>query len=674
MSEKHWKYERDKAGIGWLAIDKADGSANVLSAPVLVELDHLLSSIERDPPAGLVIHSGKPGGFIMGADINEFTRIETVDEAYDLVRQGQRVLDRLSILPCRTVAVIEGHALGGGLELALACDYRIAVDTDKRILGLPEVQLGIHPGFGGTVRTVRLCGVRPAMELMLTGDPIDPRKARRIGLVDELFVAGDWRTTATRFLAAGSPRRTPPLVERMLNTAPLRPLIRRVLQKQVAAKARREHYPAPYAIIDLWARYGASGVAAFDAEARSIAELMCTPTSRNLVRVYFLQNKLKNQGSKNAMAVRRVHVVGAGVMGGDIASWCVLRGLDVRLQDREMKFIEPALDRAKKLFAKRISDDTDRAAAVSRLRADVDGIEVPDADWVIEAIFENLEAKQALYRSLQPKLKPGAILATNTSSIRLEELRTVLGAPERFIGLHFFNPVAKLPLVEVIRCEDTPADVLDAGLRFVRDIGKLPLECASSPGFVVNRILAPYTNEALLLAEEGVSLVAIDAAAVRFGMPMGPIELLDSVGIDVAAHVARVLGAAFQRPIPVLLESKLAEKKLGRKSGEGFYRWVDGRAVKSGTTGVTPADIEDRLILPMVNESVACLHEGVIGDPDLLDAGVIFGTGFAPFRGGPLQYARSEGVDTIVARLTALESRHGIRFAPHPGWRSLPRR
>jgi 3-hydroxyacyl-CoA dehydrogenase/enoyl-CoA hydratase/3-hydroxybutyryl-CoA epimerase len=326
------------------------------------------------------------------------------------------------------------------------------------------------------------------------------------------------------------------------------------------------------------------------------------------------------------------------------------------------------------LFDKRISNDAERAAAISRLRADVDGSAVSDADLVIEAIFENLEAKQALYRTLQAKLKPGAVLSTNTSSIRLEELRTVLDAPERFVGLHFFNPVAKLPLVEVIRCDDTSAEVLHAGLRFVRDIGKLPLECASSPGFVVNRILAPYTNEALLLAEEGVGLGAIDAAATRFGMPMGPIELLDSVGIDVAAHVARVLGAAFQRPIPALLESKPAEKKLGRKSGEGFYRWVDGRAVKTGTGQPAPADIEDRLILPMVNESVACLHEGVIGDPDLLDAGVIFGTGFAPFRGGPLQYARSEGIDAIVARLAALESQHGIRFAPHPGWRSLPRR
>ncbi len=672
MSTKHWTYEKDGSGLGWLGIDKADGSVNVLSAPVLRELDELLADIEVDLPAGLVIYSRKPGGFIMGADINEFTRIDSAAQAYELVRQGQRVLDRLEELSCPTVAVIEGHALGGGLELALACNYRIAVDTDQRILGLPEVQLGIHPGFGGTVRAVRLCGVRPAMELMLTGNPVDPREGRRIGLVDELCRQGDSRAAATRLLAARPPRQTPPTLERLLNVAPVRPLIRRLLEKQVAGKARREHYPAPYAIIDLWTRHGARGAMAFEAEARSIAELMCTPTSRNLVRVYFLQNRLKGQGSRTASEVHRVHVVGAGVMGGDIASWCALRGLDVSLQDRELKYIEPALERARKLFEKRIRDDAERTATTARLRADVDGSAVAEADLVIEAIFEDLDAKQTLYRSLQPQLKPGAVLATNTSSIRLEDLRTVLDSPDRFVGLHFFNPVAKLPLVEVIRCEDTSPAALDIGLRFVRDIGKLPLECASSPGFVVNRILAPYTNEALLLAQEGVGLAAIDKAAVRFGMPVGPIELLDSVGIDVALHVARVLGAAFGRPIPVLLEQQVAEKKLGRKSGEGFYRWADGKAVKTEDGGPAPADIEDRLILPMVNESIACLHENVIGDPDLLDAGVIFGTGFAPFRGGPLQYARSVGSAAIIARLTTLASRHGDRFVPHSGWQSFP--
>jgi 3-hydroxyacyl-CoA dehydrogenase/enoyl-CoA hydratase/3-hydroxybutyryl-CoA epimerase len=445
-----------------------------------------------------------------------------------------------------------------------------------------------------------------------------------------------------------------------------------VLLKQVAGKARKEHYPAPYAIIDLWYRHGASSQTGFEAEARSIADLMCTSTSRNLVRVFFLQNKLKSQGSKSASRVSHVHVVGAGVMGGDIAAWCALRGHTVTLQDREQKYIDPAMARAAKLFGKRIRNDAERAAAHERLQADVEGAGAAKADLVIEAIFENLEAKQALYRSLQETMPAGALLATNTSSIRLEDLRVGLDAPQRFIGLHFFNPVAQLPLVEVIRCEDTEQEALDIGFGFVKGIGKLPLECMSSPGFVVNRILAPYMAEAMELAEAGVPLIDIDRAAEAFGMPMGPVELVDSVGIDVALHVSSVLGAAAQRPVPQKLVDMVEAGQLGRKSGQGFYRWEDGKAVKP-EAGATAADeeVQDRLILPMVNEAVACLHDGVVSDADLLDAGVIFGTGFAPFRGGPLNYARERGVDEVVARLTEFTQRFGDRFTPHEGFSKL---
>ena len=637
MTDRHWTVDRDDDDVVWLKIDKADGGANVLSGPVLQELNGILGELETDQPRGIVVYSGKSNGFVMGADINEFTRIENADQAYQLIRLGQQVLDRLEAMPAPTVAVINGFALGGGLELAMACDYRVAFASDKKILGLPEVQLGIHPGFGGTVRTVKIAGVRPAMQLMLTGNPINVGKGRKLGLVDDVVSEDNWRSVATSLIARRPQKASAPFVEKLLNLALVRPLIKNVLLKQVRGKARREHYPAPYAIIDLWARHGANGVAAYEAEARSIAELMCTETSRNLVRVFFLQNKLKGQGSKEAPKVGHVHVVGAGVMGGDIAAWCAYRGLTVTLQDRELKYIEPALERADKMYAKRIRDDARRAETRARLTADVAGNGVAQADLVIEAIFENLDAKQSLYQDLQAKMKPGALLATNTSSIRLEDLRTVLNEPQRFIGLHFFNPVAQLPLVEVIRCDDTEPQALDTGFGFVKAISKLPLECASAPGFVVNRILAPYTNEAMLLAGEGTDLALIDKAAVQFGMPMGPIELVDSVGIDVALHVARVLGAAFQRPIPPQLESMVDAGHKGRKSGQGFYRWQDGKAIKPHSDAEPPADITDRLILPMVNEAVACLAEGVIRDGDLLDAGVIFGTGFAPFRGGPLQ-------------------------------------
>ena len=670
MSDQHWTYETDDDGIVWLKFDKTDGGANVLSSEVLQELNDNLDRFESNMPRGLVLWSGKSSGFVMGADINEFTKIESSEQAFGLVRLGQQLMDKLEGLSCPTVAAINGFALGGGLELAMACDYRVVFEGDKRILGLPEVQLGLHPGFGGTVRTVNICGVRPAMQLMLTGKPITSGKGLKIGLVDKLTNSEEWRDDCRKLIAEAPPKKSAPFIEKLLGLALLRPVVRNMLLKQVRGKARKEHYPAPYAMIDLWAEYGASIHSGYEAEARSFAEMVCTSTSRNLVRVFFLQNKLKSQGSTDAPRIKRVHVVGAGVMGGDIAAWCALRGLDVTLQDREMKYVEPALERAGKLFSKRVRNDEARAATSARLVADVESSGVADADLVIEAIFEDLDAKQALYRDLQSRMKPDAILATNTSSIPLEDLRTVLDRPERFIGLHFFNPVAQMMIVEVIRCGDTERAALDLGISFVKGISKLPLECLSAPGFVVNRILAPYMGEAMALAQDGVPLASIDKAAMKFGMPMGPVELVDSVGLDVALHVSKILGGMDSGGIDQLRQMVDAGN-LGRKSGRGFYEWVDGKAVKPSAEGDVPADIEDRLILPMVNEAVAVLADGVVDDADLLDAGVIFGTGFAPFRGGPLQYARDRGIEDVRSRLLALKAAHGERFAPHAGWSDL---
>lgn len=668
----HWRVEADTDGIVWLCLDKADSSANVLSQPVFVEFSTILDGLENNPPRGLVIYSGKHNGFVMGADINEFTKIETASAAYDLIRLGQQLLDRLAALRCPSVAAIDGFALGGGLELALACNYRLALHNPKPVLGLPEVQLGLHPGFGGTVRSVRLMGVRAAMQLMLTGKPITVDKAKKQGLVDRIAAHDNWKQASRELIGARPHGHRPPLLDRILNLAPLRPFVARTLRSQVAAKARPAHYPAPYAIIDLWSAFGASVHKGYEAEARSFGRLMTGETSRNLVRVFFLQNRLKGQGSKPQTRIERVHVVGAGVMGGDIAAWCALKGLQVTLQDRGMEYIQPALDRAARLYERKVRDEDDRKLTISRLQADPDGGGATTADLVIEAIFEDLDAKRSLYQELQSKMKSGALLATNTSSIRLEELRTVLDRPRGFIGLHFFNPVAQLPLVEVIRCADTEQDVLDQGFGFVKGIGKLPLECASSPGFVVNRVLAPYMAEAMQLAESGVAPTLIDRAAEDFGMPMGPIELIDSVGTDVALHVSKVLGAAYGREIPASLTQLVDQDRLGRKNGHGFYRWVDGKAVKPEEDQRQPAgdtrELQDRLILPLVNEAVACLHEGVVSDADLLDAGVIFGTGFAPFRGGPLQYARTRGVDEVRNALDRLAEQHGEYLRPHAGW------
>jgi len=668
-----WKSERDANGVAWLTIDKPGTSTNVLSGEVLLELDALIRSLKADPPRGVVLISGKKSGFVAGADIKEFTGLTDEASGYRLIRRGQEVLDHLEVLDFPTVAAIQGFALGGGLELALACRYRVAVGDDRLALGLPEVQLGIHPGFGGTVRTVRLIGVRAAMELMLTGRALRADKALKSGLVDALVPEAELRSTALDLIRRAPRPHQAPFAERLLSTAPVRPFVRRTLIAQVAKRAPRAHYPAPYAIIDLWARYGAHGMRAFEAEARSIAHLFTTETSRNLVRVFLLQDRLKSAGGKAAADMRNVHVVGAGVMGGDIAAWAALQGFTVTLEDRGLEYIQPAIERAQELFDKRVRDPSKNAATRERLRADVAGAGVPSSDIVIEAIFEDLKAKQELYARLEPRMKAGALLATNTSSIMLEPLAAKLSRPERLVGLHFFNPVAQMPLIEIVHAERTDPNAAAAASSFARRLDKLPLPCRSAPGFMVNRVLTPYMYEAMLAAQEGVELAAIDEAAVNFGMPVGPIELIDVVGLDVAAHVGEIIAKELGRPVTEVrrLQELIAAKKLGRKTGEGFYVWREGKAVKPAATAKAPADLIDRMILVLVNECIACLREHVVDDADLIDAAVIFGTGFAPFRGGPLTYARARGVPLVVARLAELAARYGARFQPDAGWSLL---
>jgi 3-hydroxyacyl-CoA dehydrogenase/enoyl-CoA hydratase/3-hydroxybutyryl-CoA epimerase len=640
---------------------------------VLAELEEILQAIAGENPRGVVLRSGKPSGFIAGADIKEFTALTNAQQGYELVRAGQLVFDHLESLPCPTVAAIQGFALGGGLELALACKYRVAVNDEKLSLGLPEVMLGIHPGFGGTVRTVRLIGVRPAMEMMLTGKSVRAEKALRLGLVDKLVSASELENTVRSFIDRPPPQRSAPFVERVLSWPFVRPIIKSQLEAQVARKARREHYPAPYAMIDLWARYGANGPESIDAEARSIADMFVSSTGRNLVRMFLLQDRLKALGGKVTTELKRVHVVGAGVMGGDIAAWCALRGFDVTLQDRSAEYIEPALKRASELFDKRLRDPQKAAAAKAKLKADVAGDGVPAADVVIEAIYESLDAKRDLFTKLEPRMKETALLATNTSSIMLEPLMEKLARPGRLVGLHFFNPVPQMPLVEIVHSDRTEETARKVAIAFTRKIDKLPLPCKSAPGFVVNRVLMPYLHEAMYAAQENIPLTIIDDAAVRFGMPMGPIELADVVGLDVAAHVGEIVAAELGRPAPDLgdLKKLIDAKKLGRKSGEGFYVWREGKAVKPETSGRAPDDLTDRLILVLVNESVAVLREAIVDEADLLDAAVVFGTGFAPFRGGPIAYARARGISSVVARLEELAARYGARFKPDAGWKQL---
>jgi 3-hydroxyacyl-CoA dehydrogenase/enoyl-CoA hydratase/3-hydroxybutyryl-CoA epimerase len=667
-----WSLEIDADRIGWLTCDTPNASTNVLSAAVVRDLAAKLEDVVSQRPNGVIIRSAKANGFIAGADINEFVQIRTPEQGLALVQAGQKVLQQLEDLPCPSVAMLHGFALGGGLELALACTYRIGADDAALSLGLPEVMLGIHPGFGGTVRSVQLIGVRPALDLMLKGRPLRAARALSVGLLDELAPPAELAARAKSLLQRRPPRKAAPFVDRLLNLSALRPFVARQTAATLRRSVNREHYPAPFAILELWERHGALGTAAYEAEARSISTLMCTPTSRNLVRVFKLQDRLKSLGGESSAEFKHVHVIGAGVMGGDIAAWAAFRGMTVTLQDRSPELIQPALDRARGFFGKRLKDPAAAAAAQSRLRMDVAGAGVADADVVIEAIFENIDAKKALYREVEPKLKATAILATNTSSIMIENLCDALQDPTRLVGIHFFNPVSQLPLVEIVRGSRTAAQIVQDAQRFTRKLDKLPLPCKSAPGFVVNRILTPYVNEALFALQAGIPAPVIDAVAVKFGMPMGPIELTDVVGLDVSLNVGKVLGSALHRQVPELLLNLVAEKKLGRKSGQGFYRWVDGKAQKDQVKGFEiPEDLEDRLILSMLNEAVACLREGTVSDADLLDAGAVFATGFAPFRGGPLQYAKDRGIGNVTARLQQLSQRYGERFLPDAGWAKI---
>lgn len=673
-TEQHWRRETDDDNVTWLWLDMAGSRTNVLSSSVLMELNDILNELEKSRPRSVVFCSAKKNGFIAGADIKEFVELKTPDQAYELIRSGQRVMDRIESLSCPTIAVINGFALGGGLELALACNHRIVVDDDRVRLGLPEVKLGIHPGFGGTVRTTQLIDPLVAMDMMLTGRGLRAKKARKVGLVDQV-VPSRHLMRAAKLMAMNPPKKKGRnLKAKTLSFGPSRAFLAGQMEKKVAQKAKQEHYPAPYAIIDLWKKHADNPAEMYEAEARSIANLMCTETSRNLVRVFNLQDRLKGLARKTEFKAGHVHVIGAGVMGGDIAAWCAMRGLTVTLQDREAKYIAPAIGRAHGLYKKRLRDPVKVQAAMDRLMPDPQGHGVRRADVVIEAIFENIEAKHALYRDVEPRMKPGAILATNTSSIKLEILGEALTDPNRLIGLHFFNPVPMMPLVEVIRTASTHEQELTKGLAFVRQIDRLPLPCRSAPGFVVNRVLMPYMIEAVRIAEDGVPLALIDKAATDFGMPMGPVELADTVGLDVSASVAKVFETEFGMPMPAALTKKVEAGQLGRKSGQGFYEWRKGKAVKpDADDDDMPPNLQDRLMLPMINEAVACLREGVIEDKELLDAGVIFGTGFAPFRGGPIHYADKRGHQEIVTVLKGFASQYGDRFAPDAGWDELYR-
>jgi 3-hydroxyacyl-CoA dehydrogenase/enoyl-CoA hydratase/3-hydroxybutyryl-CoA epimerase len=668
---RHWKLAHDESGIAWVYLDKAGASANTLSEEVLAEFNDVLARIERDLPRGLVLRSAKPSGFIAGADIGEFGALTEPGAPEPRLRQAHAIVDRLDHLTAPTVAVIHGYCLGGGLEIALACDYRIAVEDAR--LGFPEVMLGLHPGLGGTVRLPRLINPLQAMTLMLTGRNLRAGQAKRLGLVDAVVPERHVKSAATAAVFGKLKTRRGGLLIGAISSNLGRQLAARRMRAETAKKAPIKHYPAPHALIDLWEKNGGDAQQMQQAEIASFARLLNTDASKNLVRVFFLRERLKKQ-SAGTWAGRHVHVIGAGTMGGDIAAWCAWHGFTVTLADMKPEPLAGAVKRAADLFGKIGHKRTDIRDALDRLTPDLHGDGVRSADLVIEAVPETLELKRKVYAAVEPRMRSDAILATNTSSIPLEELRVSLQRPGQLVGLHFFNPVSRMQLVEVVSHDGVNERVLADARAFLGRIDRLPAPVKSAPGFLVNRALTPYMLEAMVMLGQGIRRETIDAAAEDFGMPMGPIELADQVGLDICLHVAESLKESLSRPLPDIspvLRNKVELGELGRKTGKGLYDWHKGEPLKQRDAEKPTRELTERLILPMLDVCVTCLRDGVVADEDTLDAAMIFATGFAPFRGGPLHYARARGALSIRHELERLAQRYGDRFQPDPGWDAL---
>jgi 3-hydroxyacyl-CoA dehydrogenase / enoyl-CoA hydratase / 3-hydroxybutyryl-CoA epimerase len=641
-----WRFSIDFEGIAWAIIDRKGESMNSLGRRPTEELAEIVKAVEKAAASGeakgLVLMSAKDTSFIAGADIREFQNFETEPKIKEVVRQTLELFDRIDRLPVTVVAAIHGYCLGGGLELALACDWRIADREEGTRLGFPEVKLGIFPGLNGTVRSIELAGPTDAMTAMLTGRMLRPTAARAIGLVDQLVPTHhNLRWAARKAVLQKRRSKGAPWWKRLMLKQPVRSFLAKQMRAKTAEKVREEHYPAPFRLIDLFEQFGDDPISMRIAETEAFAPLMASETSRNLRRVFKLSEMLKDEAPKDGFKPRKVHVIGAGTMGGDIAAWCVVSGMQASLQDVDESQIAKALSRAKGLFKRHLRTPTAINAAVARLIADPKGKHIKHADVVIEAIVEKLEIKQKLFQELERQIRPGAVLATNTSSLRLEDIAK-LADPGRLVGLHFFNPVAQLPLVEVVRGEGTREEEVRKACTFVTAINKLPLVVKSCPGFLVNRVLAPYLMEAVRRYQLGESREKIDQAALKFGMPMGPLELMDLVGLDIANHVGEELRLA--PGTDNVLASLVRQGKLGKKTGEGFYVWEKGKP-KCEEVTYDPAELERlgrELVKPMLDEAERALEENIVTNADHVDAGVIFGTGFAPFRGGPLHYRRTQ--------------------------------
>ncbi|MDF1758025.1 MAG: 3-hydroxyacyl-CoA dehydrogenase NAD-binding domain-containing protein [Legionellaceae bacterium] len=642
---KNWQVTTDTNKITWLGIDVDHANTNVLGSEVLDELNSILQDISQmKSTQGLVIHSLKENGFIAGADVNEFAHFKKTSQIIDFLRKGQTVFAKLESLSIPKVAIIDGFCMGGGLELALACDYRIGTNSRNTKIGLPEVLLGIHPGWGGTVRLPKLIGGFHALsQVILTGSALSSRRAKSLGILDDVVPLRQLERAAIYFIEKTPKPHKPSFLQSLGNSSYARRYIAKLLRSEVAKKANPEHYPAPFAAIDLWEKEGDFNDRAYLKEADSVEKLIeKSDTAKNLTRVFLLRERIKSFAKNSEFSAKHVHVIGAGIMGGDIAAWCALQGIRVTLQDQTFAQIAPAIARANSLYRKKLRKPRLIQEAMDNLIPDPLGNGIAIADVIIEAVFENKKVKHEIIKNVEKSAKLTAIIATNTSSIPLDEINTVMKNPERLVGIHFFNPVSRMELVEVVVGSKTSQEITDNACSFVGQIGKMPLPVKSSPGFLINRVLTPYLLEAMQLLEAGYSPEVIDDAAKSFGMIMGPVELADTVGMDVCLAVADNLSAHFGGTIPEKLRAMVSAGNLGRKSGEGFYKYKKGRPVKKKLRkDLKKPDLSSKLIKAMLDEANKCLKDGVVEDADLLDGGMIFATGFAPFRGGPMHYEKT---------------------------------
>jgi 3-hydroxyacyl-CoA dehydrogenase/enoyl-CoA hydratase/3-hydroxybutyryl-CoA epimerase len=670
-----------------IVFDRPGSRVNLIDEQWVDDVSRALDEAERRRARGIVFLSAKPDHFIAGADVSLIAGLANAAEGEAKCRIGQKLFNRIDDLPIPTVAAISGACLGGGLELALACDQRIAVRTDRSILGLPEVRLGVLPGFGGTVRLPRIAGTMDALNLILTGRSLRPRDARRLGIVDRIVPKERLLELSLEALRQNPPPRQRPwskaIVEALAAGNPLGRAITRSLLRAQTRRATGGHYPAPNLIIDrVLEGRGLAREEALVREARAFGTLAVTPVARNLLWLFQANEALGRPGDRERHEehIERAALLGAGTMGGGIAGAFAETGITVRMKDVSNDALRAGLAAAASPLQRRVErrrlQPRERDAILAQISPTTQWTGFERASLVIEAVPEVFDLKIRVLREAEAHLPPHAFLASNTSSLSITRMGSELRNPQRFLGIHFFNPVHRMPLVEIIPGKNTSLEVVERAVALVRRLRKSPLVVADSPGFLVNRLLFPYLNEAALAVEEGWPVERIDRALEKFGMPMGPLRVLDEVGLDVASHVAGVLEDAFgDRAKPAgVLQRLVQAKAFGVKSGRGFWIHERGRRVPNSaalgirTSAVAPDDTEivDRLLLGMVLEASRCLAEQIVRDPGDLDLGTVLGAGFPPFHGGIRRWAHSIGESEIRRRLQHWASRYGERFMPGP--------